>query len=263
MQTTRPVVLSFSGHDPCGGAGVQADIEVLVSHKCHAASVITSLTAQDTRNVQQISPQAPAAFKQQAHLLLNDLPVRVIKIGLIGSEELVLAIQEVIQEYPHIPVVLDPILAAGGGTPMASSAVRQAIMDCLLPLSLVLTPNSHEARQLTQLTDLGDCGQALLAAGCRNVLLTGTHEQSQTVCNQLFRQDQAPEQFYWERLPHSYHGSGCTLAASIAALIAHGLDPFVAISEAQEYTWNALKAGYLPGQGQYNPNRFFWVEADA
>lgn len=260
MSSNRPVVLCFSGHDPCGGAGVQADIEVLLSHHCHPASVITALTEQDTHNVRKVIPQAAVEFKAQALTLINDLPVKVIKIGLIGSAEIAYDVQEILLAHPAIPVVLDPILAAGGGANVADDALRLAIVERLLPLTFIATPNSKEARLLTQLDDLKACGKALIELGCQNVLITGAHEDTRAVRNQLFRKAEATETFSWERLPHSYHGSGCTLASSIAALLAHDLDCFVAVNEAQEYTWNALSKAYQTGGGQYNPNRMFWVD---
>ncbi len=116
MDKARPVVLCFSGHDPCGGAGIQADMEVLVSHQCHAASVITVLTEQNTHNVKAIYPQTPGQFNAQASSVLADLPVKVIKIGLIGDYQLALAIHALLLAHPKIPVILDPILAAGGGS---------------------------------------------------------------------------------------------------------------------------------------------------
>ncbi|MCK5478497.1 MAG: bifunctional hydroxymethylpyrimidine kinase/phosphomethylpyrimidine kinase, partial [Methylococcales bacterium] len=160
----------------------------------------------------------------------------------------------------HIPVILDPVLAAGGGTSLANEQLIDSIIEQLLPLTTILTPNSEEARLLAKKNDLTDCGQVLLDKGCDYALITGTHEQSTTVNNQLFRVNDTTETFSWDRLKENYHGSGCTLASSIAALIAHGLDPFTAISEAQEYTWNALASAYHPGKGQFNPNRLFWME---
>ena len=256
----RPVVLSFSGHDPSGGAGVQADIETIISHQCHACSVITALTEQDSSNVKKLIPQKPQDIIDQAHTVLNDYKVKAIKIGLIGHPETASAIQSILIQYPHIPVILDPVLAAGGGTSLANEQLIDIIIERLLPLTTILTPNSEEARLLAKKTDLSDCGQVLLDKGSEYVLITGTHEQSTTVNNQLFQTNDKTETFSWDRLKENYHGSGCTLASSIAALIAHGLDPFTAISEAQEYTWNALASAYHPGRGQFNPNRLFWME---
>jgi len=263
MSVKRPVVLSFSGHDPSGGAGIQADIETLTSHQCHACSVITALTEQDSSNVKKLIPQNPQDIIDQANTVLNDFPVKAIKIGLIGHHKTAEAIYSILQEHAHIPVILDPILAAGGGSSLANDQLIHCITEQIVPCSTVLTPNSEEARRLTQQSNLTDCGQTLVAKGCDYVLITGTHEQSSTVNNQLFQSNDKTETFSWDRLKYSYHGSGCTLASSIAALIAHDLDPFTAIAEAQEYTWNTLAVAYQPGKGQYNPNRFFWTEENS
>ncbi|MEQ1528466.1 MAG: hydroxymethylpyrimidine/phosphomethylpyrimidine kinase [Methylococcales bacterium] len=260
MQVYRPVVLSFSGHDPSGGAGVQADIETLISHQCHAASIITVLTEQNSQNVKKLIPQKPEHIIAQANTLLADLSVQAFKIGLIGDYEIAQAIYEILKQYPAIPVVLDPVLAAGGGTELANARLITGIMDLLIPLTTVLTPNSEEARKLCNLDNLQDCGLALLKQGCKYVLITGTHEDTPSVSNQLFHDKRCWETYTWDRLPASYHGSGCTLASAIAALLAHGLDPVQAVTEAQEYTWNTLKYAYLPGKGQHNPNRLFWVD---
>ncbi|OAI12324.1 hydroxymethylpyrimidine/phosphomethylpyrimidine kinase [Methylomonas koyamae] len=258
---SRPVVLCFSGHDPSGGAGIQADIETIASHRCHAASVITALTEQDSRNVKKLLPQRPADLVSQAQTVLADIQVAAVKIGLIGSAELAEAIADVLQSCPRIPVVLDPVLAAGGGSDLAGQGLIDAINNRLLPLATVVTPNASEARRLTGLADLDACGKALRHRGAEYVLITGADEDSELVHNRLYLADGVNETFNWERLPYSYHGSGCTLASAIAALLAQGLDPFSAISEAQDYTWQSLAAAYRPGRGQHNPERFFWVES--
>jgi len=260
MPPNRPAVLSFSGHDPSGGAGVQADIETFVSHQCHAVSVITALTEQDTLNVKKLIPQNPDNIINQATTLMADIPVKAIKIGLLGHPETALAVQSILKQHPHIPIVFDPVLAAGGGADLSDDSLIKAINDLLLPYTTVLTPNSEEARRLTGLSDLKECGLSLLEKGCDYVLITGTHETTPEVSNQLFHNGQCIETYTWNRLPYSYHGSGCTLAASIAALLARGLDVLDAIAEAQEFTWNSLKSAYQPGKGQHNPNRFYWVD---
>ena len=107
---------------------------------------------------------------------------------------------------------------------------------------------------------LAQCGLTLLEKGCEYVLITGTHEDTPSVSNQLYHNNKCIETYTWDRLPDSYHGSGCTLASSIAAMTAHGLDTQTAIFEAQEYTWNTLKNAFKPGNGQYIPNRAFWMQ---
>lgn len=258
--SARPVVVSFSGHDPCGGAGIQADIEAITSHHCHSASIITCLTTQDTRDVAEIVPQNPENIVKQAKMLLRDLPVHAFKIGLVADEHTAQVIYDVIRKYPLIPVVLDPILAAGGGANLANEALISIIKELLLPLATVLTPNCNEARRLTSLNDIDACGQSLLEDfGSEYVLITGADEPTEGVVNRLFHHNHE-DSFSWARLPSRYHGSGCTLAASIAALLAHGVPPLRAISNAQEYTWHTLQSAYKTGAGQSNPDRLFWRE---
>jgi len=256
----KPTVLCFSGHDPCGGAGIQADIETLISHRCHPCSVITAITEQDTHNVHKLISQQAHDFVRQTKTLLADFDIKAIKIGLIGDIELAKAIQYILADNPQIPVILDPVLAAGGGQHLSDDNLTNAIFELLVPHATILTPNSNEARKLTKLNNLDDCGLSLLKQGCPYVLITGTHENTSEVNNRLYHQNELVENFSWDRLPAEYHGSGCTLATSIAAMIAHGLEPYHAILEAQDYTWNALNEAYSPGQGQRIPNRLFWMQ---
>ncbi len=262
-QPTIPIVLTFAGNDPTGGAGLQADIEAIASMGCQAAPVVCALTVQDTINVKHFEPVDPMLVIEQARAVLEDMPVATFKIGMLGSVENVEAVHSILMDYPDAPVVLDPILRAGGGTALADEALRDAMVELLFPLTTVLTPNSQEARALAPEADTLDaCAQELLATGCDLVLITGTHELTETVNNTLYGNMRHLETFTWERLPHSYHGSGCTLSAAIAGLLAQGLEPFTAIHEAQEFTWEALKAGYRVGMGQHMPNRLFWARSE-
>lgn len=258
-----PVVLALSGSDPSGGAGIQADIESLASHGCHCAPVITTVTVQDTQDIKSYTPLDGTLIMEQARAVLEDMPVAAIKIGLLGSSEAVEAIYGVLKDYPDIPVVLDPVLASGNGSTLAEDDVLEALDSLLLPHVTVLTPNSLEARILAPEGDnLDACAMALLEKGCEFVLITGTHENTPHVTNSLYGNHRLLETFTWERLPGSFHGSGCTLAASIAGLLAQGLEPFSAIHEAQAYTWETLKHGYRVGMGQPLPNRLFWAQAE-
>ncbi|NOQ63577.1 MAG: hydroxymethylpyrimidine/phosphomethylpyrimidine kinase [Methyloprofundus sp.] len=259
-QVNKPIVLCLSGHDPSGGAGIQADIETIASHQCHAASVITALTEQDTHNVKKLLPQPAEAIISQARMVLEDLPVKAIKIGLIGHVETARAIHTILTEHRALPVILDPVLAAGGGALLSNDELIASITELLLPRTTILTPNSVEARQLAQVDDLQECGLKLLELGCDYALITGAHEEGNVVSNQLFHKQKCIETYTWDRLPYSYHGSGCTLAASLAAMIAHGLEVETAMLEAQEYTWNSLSTAFQPSTGQYIPNRLFWMQ---
>ncbi len=255
-----PVVMCFAGLDSTGGAGMQADIEAIASMGCHAAPVVTALTVQDTQRVLDYSPVDTSILISQARAVLEDIPVAAVKIGMVGDEGVAKTIHTILTDYPDIPVVFDPVLTGGGGGKLSNELVVDAIKSLLLPQTTVLTPNSVEARTLAPEADTLDaCGQELLDMGCEFVLLTGTHEEAEHVDNRLYANRRLLETFTWERLPHSYHGSGCTLSAAIAGLLAQGLEPFTAIHEAQEYTWDALRNSYRIGMGQLLPNRLFWA----
>ncbi len=256
---TIPVVLSIGGHDPSGGAGVQADIETIISLGCHAATVLTCLTVQDTRDVQRSSPVEPHLVIEQARALLEDMPVAAVKLGLLGNELIIQALHSVLRDYPTIPVVLDTVLASGGGTELSNAEMRAAMMTLMVPHATVLTPNGVEARRLAPEADTLDaCAMCLLERGCEYVLITGGHENSADVVNRLYGNHRLLDQYRFRRLRGDFHGSGCTLASAIAALLAQGNEPRTAIHQAQDFTWSALEQGYRIGMGQQIPNRLFW-----
>lgn len=256
-----PIVACFSGQDPTGGAGLQADIEALASMGAHAVTLPTCLTVQDSTQVHRVEAVDPELLGQQAEAVFADLPIAAIKIGLLGSTAVAMKIAELLRNYPAIPVILDPVLASGSGKSLANEDMVDVLRKQLLPLVHVLTPNTLEAERLSGETDSTRAAHKLLSLGCDYVLLTGSHADSgETVTNSLFGPNEMREDFHWPRLDGSYHGSGCTLAASLAGLLAQGRDLYAAVFEAQQYTWESLKHGWRPGHGQALPNRFFWVK---
>jgi len=253
----KPVVLVLSGHDPTGAAGIQADIESIAATGSHSVSVITSLTAQNTACFEKIYPLDAQGFRKQAQLLLSDIHIHACKIGLIGDALLAEVIAELLAAETSLPVVLDPVIAAGTGENIASQNLLETIKLKLLPLTTILTPNTREARQLTGLENINHCADQLLQYGCKHVLITGADEKTRQVTNILFSQGKAPESFVWERLRDQYHGSGCTLSSSISGYIAQGNDVREAVEKGQEYTWNTLVHGQQLGQKQKHPDRFY------
>ena len=263
-----PSVMTFAATDPSGGAGLQADILTFASIGCHPLSVVTGITVQDTVGVENVMVFDADWIDEQARTILEDMQVMAFKIGMIGSVENVAAIAEIVADYPEIPLLIDPVLSSGRGDELANDNVQAAMIDLLFPQATLITPNSIEARRLAFYNDdsdeaenasLDESAQRLLDIGCEYVLITGTHERSQEVVNTLYGESGLIKAYNWERLPGSYHGSGCTLTSAIAACIAHGLSMEEAILEAQEFTWQTLKAGFRPGMGQYIPDRMFWA----
>ncbi|OGA05323.1 MAG: hydroxymethylpyrimidine/phosphomethylpyrimidine kinase [Betaproteobacteria bacterium RIFCSPLOWO2_02_FULL_62_17] len=264
--TVPPIVLAFAATDPTGGAGIQADLLTLAGLGCHPLSVITAITTQDTAGVEGIYAIDADWINDQARLVLEDMPVAAFKIGFLGSVENIVAIAAIVADYPDVPLVLDPVLASGRGDEMADEDMIAAMNELLIPQTTVITPNSQEARRLiaeeyddSETATLDQCADRILAMGCEFVLVTGTHENTSQVINTLYNGQGVMRSDAWERLPHSYHGSGCTLAAAIAAMLANGSTVPDAVFDAQEYTWQALAAGFRPGMGQHLPDRFFWA----
>jgi hydroxymethylpyrimidine/phosphomethylpyrimidine kinase len=266
MSDIPPIVLTFAATDPSCGAGMQADILTIASMGCHPLSVITAITVQDSSGVDDVQPVDADWVVDQARAVLEDMPVAAFKIGLLGSVENIAAIAEVISDYPDVPLVFDPVLSSGRGDELANEDMLDALRELLLPQATILTPNSMEARRLivdedneTDDPSLAECAKRILQLGCEYVLITGTHENTPKVVNTLYGERGLVRSDTWPRLPGIYHGSGCTLASAIAALLANGLPMEEAVREAQEYTWEALKYGFRPGMGQHIPDRLFWA----
>jgi len=265
---TPPLVLAFAASDPSSGAGIQADILTLASLGCHPLTAITALTVQDTVGVQSVHPVSAELLEQQARVILEDMPVAAFKIGLIGSIENVLAIAEIVADYPEIPLIFDPVLASGRGDDLSGEEIISAMCEMLLPQTTLLTPNAPEARRLAESDDdesepsVEVCAQRLIAMGAQYVLITGTHENTPQVVNILFGPEGEIRRDTWERLPGSYHGSGCTLASAIAGCIAGGASMEDAVRDAQDYTWQTLANGFRAGMGQFIPDRFFWARGE-
>jgi len=267
MSDLPPIVLVFAATDPSGGAGLQADIMTLSSMGCHPLSCVTAITIQDTMGVEDVMPIDPEWVADQARAVLEDMPVAAFKIGVLGSIEIIACIAEVVSDYPEIPLILDPVLSSGRGDEFATEDMVQGLRELLVPQTTIITPNSLEARRLAgddddDHPDLDECAKRLIATGCEYVLITGTHENTPQVVNTLYGQEGIVRSDSWQRLPGNYHGSGCTLASAIAATIANGLSVAEAVKDAQEYTWQTLKAAFRPGMGQYIPDRLFWAREE-
>ncbi len=276
MPAPLPIVMTFSACDPTGGAGLQADLLTVTSMGCHAATIVTGYTVQDTAGVEEFVAVDADHVDDQARTILEDMPVAAFKIGVLGDVETVAAVAEIVSDYPDLPVILDPVLASGRGDAFADDDTLLAIRELLLPQTTLLTPNSYEARRLAATEDGADADEGtngsisleaaatlLIGWGCEFVLITGTHENTAEVVNLLYGEEGErtvlKRSDAWKRLPGSYHGSGCTLASAIASLLASGVDLDDAVREGQEYTWHTLNGGFRPGMGQFIPDRFFWA----
>jgi len=256
-----PVVLSLSSHDPTGGSGIQADIETAVSLGCHCASVITALVARDTRELKDIIAIDSTLLIEQARVILEDFQVDAIKIGLLGSLANIKAVHSVLMDYPDIPVVLDPVVQVGNVVPPNVETFYKAISSLLLPLATISTPSFVEAHELAREADTVDaCAHEILESGCQHVLISGAQRQDGKIVNSLYGDHRLIRRFEWPRLTKICHGSGATLASSVASYLAHGLSVADAVQQGQNFTWQSISAGRRFGMGKLIPNRFFWLD---
>ncbi len=242
----RPCVLVFAGLDPSGGAGIQADIEAIAAQGAHALPVVTALTVQDNERVHAIEPVSDLVLLRQAGALAGRIDIEAVKVGIPGNLANAEAIADVVRHlretHPGLPVVVDPILASGHGDRLAEGDAV-AVLAPLLAVATVLVPNLPEAAALRA-----------RAAAVPHVLVTGGHERGNEVVNR-WTSAAGTREWRWPRLPGEFHGSGCTLASSIAARLALGEPMAQALEKGQRYCNQALADSYAIAPGQRIPRR--------
>jgi len=248
-------VLILSGLDPSGGAGIQADIQAVTALGCHPLPVLSCLTVQDTRNVYNATATAPDIVRQQLECLAADTPIHVIKTGALGNADVVDVLVDFLAKHPDIPLITDPVVKAAGGGDLADEALIARMKERLFRHAEIITPNSIELSLLGADEDPARAAQNLLETGCKSVLATGGHGEGDEIINTLYRLNQEPAHFYIERIGGEYHGTGCTLAASIAAGRAAGLTAEASIAQAQDYVLGAIRQALRVGRGQPVPDR--------
>lgn len=259
-------VLTIAGSDSGGGAGIQADLKTFAAHGCYGMSVITALTAQNTRGVIGIHP-APVKFvAQQLDAVLSDIGADAVKIGMLFSPALIETVAGKLKEYRVEHIVLDPVMIAASGDKLLQDDAVEALKASLIPLAEIITPNLPEAAVLLGQTDIeesamADTAKQLAAPGCRNVLVKGGHGRGENSDDYLYlKAEDRIISFPGKRFEtRNDHGTGCTLSSAIAARIARGDDIETAVRRAKEYITEAIRAGtaYQIGHG-HGPVHHFW-----
>ena len=245
----------LSGLDPSGGAGIQADIQAITSLGCHPLPVLTCLTVQDTRNVYGASPVEAALIRQQLDCVAEDASIHAIKTGALGNADIVDVVADFIRQRPDVPVIADPVIKAAGGGDLADDALINAMKEKLFPRAEIITPNGEELAILGDDANPDRAAQNLMDRGCGSVLATGGHGTGIHIINRLYNHAPNPMQWEIERIGGEYHGTGCTLAAAIAAGRAMGLSARAAIAQAQNYVHRAILHALAVGKGQPVPDR--------
>lgn len=239
-----PAVLSIAGSDSGGGAGIQADLKAFARCGVHGMTAITAITAQSTVGVEAIEAISPEMIVAQVGAVVEDIGVDAVKIGMLGTAETVDAVVEALRFVGEAPVVVDPVMVAESGAVLLDEDARAALVERLLPLAYVVTPNIPEARALTGAgpqDSQEDLAREVLALGPRAVVVTGGH--SERVVD-LFFDGRESAEIPGERHPDgASHGSGCTHSSALAAHLARGEEPLAAARKAREVASAAVAHG--------------------
>lgn len=259
--TQTPVIMTLSSQDPSGCAGIQADIETCISLGCHSTPIITALCAQDTRGVKEFIPVDTGFLIEQTRAILEDMPVKAIKIGFLANVGQIEAIHTILEDYRQLPVVLNPLAQMASLPSSEAKAALEATKNLLLPRATIACADLVEAYEMAQKGDTIDaCAQEILEHGGEHLLIAGTQRTPTSYENSLYNQHGVVRHYRWERLNVFSHGGGATLSASIASYLGHGLRLLDAVQQGQNFAWHSLAASRRLGMGHCVPNRLFWAD---
>ncbi len=249
-QPNTPIVLSVAGSDSGGGAGIQADIKAISATGSYACTVITALTAQNTRGVSGVMPVTGAFIEQQFEAVFSDIAVDAVKIGMLGDADTIRTVAAAIRKYQPKYVVLDPVMVATSGDVLLAEDATDTLIRELIPLADVITPNLPEAQALlaarpelntADALDTAVHCQQLLSYGCKSVLIKGGHQEADTSTD-FWLGSQGLRTYSSQRIDtKNTHGTGCTLSASIASFLAQGYPMAEAIQQAKDYIQAAIE----------------------
>lgn len=250
-----PIALTIAGSDSGGGAGIQADLKTFSALAVYGASVLTAVTAQNTRAVSAVELLSPALVTAQLEAIFTDLPPHAVKIGMLGNADNTAAVAAFLRKHAGMPIVVDPVMVAKSGDKLLHDSAIAALRDELLPLATLITPNLPEAgvllgRDIRDEDAMQRAAEELLTLGCRAVLLKGGHLPG-THSNDLFTDG---VQTLWLPAPRhpgrNTHGTGCTLSSAVTAHLARGHALQDAVTRSKAYIQAAIAADTLHiGQG--------------
>ncbi|HEX5715231.1 MAG TPA: bifunctional hydroxymethylpyrimidine kinase/phosphomethylpyrimidine kinase [Thermoanaerobaculia bacterium] len=252
---TPPRLLTIAGSDSGGGAGIQADLKTFAAHGAYGMSAITALTAQNTLGVRAVHEVPPEMVAAQIDAVFEDIGVDAVKIGMLASAPIVRAVADRLRFWKPLRVVLDPVMVAKSGDALLRDDAVEALLEELVPLCTIVTPNLPELERMT-----GGQGPEELAKRGPAVLAKGGHAEGDEVVDVLIANGEV-HRFRHPRLAtSSTHGTGCTLSSAIAARLGRGEDLPRAVGGAIEYLHGAMKAAYPLGSG-HGPVDHLWREA--
>jgi hydroxymethylpyrimidine/phosphomethylpyrimidine kinase len=240
-----PCVLTIAGSDSSGGAGVQVDLRTFGALGVHGLSAVTAITAQNARRVWSIRCVSAANVRDQIEAVFEEFDIAAVKIGMLGSAATIRSVAAILEQRALRNVVLDPVLISSSGTPLLPRNAIAILIDRLIPLADVLTPNRPEAAALLGRSLRAEkAARGLLKFGAASILLKGGHGRGRTLVDH-FVDSASSHNFVHERLPIRVRGTGCALASAIAAYLASGMAALAAVSAAEGFLQNALRQSRL------------------
>ena len=245
--------LTIAGSDSGGGAGIQADLKTFSAFRTFGMSVLTAVTAQNSVGVTGVHNLPPEFVALQLDAVLSAFGADAIKIGMLSTAPIIGAVADRLGAGERAPIVVDPVMIAKSGDPLLQPDARKALIERMLPLALVVTPNLPEAAALADLpvateADMEEAARRIHRRGPRHVLVKGGHLKDSTT--DILYDGRAFTRFSGTRVESSNtHGTGCTLSAAIAAGLAHGRPLVDAIREAKAYVTAAIREGFAAGRG--------------
>ncbi len=256
-------VLTIAGSDSGGGAGIQADLKTITALGGFGMSVITALTAQNTLGVHGIHEIPTAFIEQQFDAVATDIGVDAAKTGMLSSSEIMEVVAKKIEQYGIKKLVVDPVMVAKGGAMLIREEAKKTLIDRLLPLACVITPNIPEAEELTGMKivtvdEMQAVAHAIHRMGAANVFLKGGHLPGDAL--DILYDGSVFHRFVSERIDtKNTHGTGCTTSAAIATGLAQGMDVYKAVGRAKEYITAAIRSALPIGGGHGPTNHMAWV----
>jgi hydroxymethylpyrimidine/phosphomethylpyrimidine kinase len=265
MSMTLKQVLTIAGSDSGGGAGIQADIKAMSANGVFAMSVITAITAQNTEEVTEVFELPTSIIAAQIDAVFDDFEVAAVKTGMLSSTAIVDIVARMLKPQNVTNLVVDPVMISKSGHPLLKPDAIEAVKQRLFPLALVVTPNVHEAQQLSgiEIKNLADARRAakvIHGFGCKHVLIKGGHLLAERATDLLYdgRFFNVFKGAYIDT-PHT-HGTGCTFASAIAAHLARGKSVSDAVQTAKTYLTEAIRHSLAIGHGQGPTNHFYFLD---
>lgn len=254
--TRKPTVLTIAGSDSCGGAGIQGDIKTFEAFRVYGLTVLTSITAQNTIGVEAVFDLPASIVRKQLRAVLRDIRLDAVKIGMLSNRTIIKTVASELRKGRTKNIVLDPVMRAKSGDLLLAASAKDVLLEQLVPLARLVTPNIPEAEELVGMKiksedDMRRAAEALVQRGAAAALVKGGHLSCSTHAVDILLDGSTFHEFRSERIdvPEGIHGTGCALASAIAAGLAYGQTLSESVSNAKAYLTEAIKRRYYVGHG--------------